>query len=234
MRQTLGDTTPFTFLPHLYTSARREWLVVQLKLGLPCLHCLGKGRHARPDLSLWLLYGNAPRWLKGDLDYNISQTGRSMLSNTLLLLGLFGLGRRCEGGGGRHLTSALRWLLLCSLPCTKHKAINGHGLPSHHVSTPIRFGIKKVGNINGYLLGYLCGSLGFNGLFGLGEFLLDESLFINRRASKFSKMSGHTLYQFVPQRRELVRISISRTKFPSFSHRKSRRKKIFMPNGNIG
>jgi len=33
VHQTLGNTTPFTFLPHPYTNARREWLAVQLNLG---------------------------------------------------------------------------------------------------------------------------------------------------------------------------------------------------------
>ena len=190
VRQTLGNTTPFTFLPHPYTSTRGEWLAVQLKLRLPCLCCLGRGCHTHPDLSLWLLYDNAPKWLRGNLGYNISQTGRSMLGNTLPLSGSSGLGKRW---GGRCLTSALRWLLLCGLPCTGHKAINGHGLLGHHVSTTIRFSIRKVSNINSYLLGYLRGSLGFNKLLGLGGFLLDWSLFLNRRVSKFSETSGHTL-----------------------------------------
>ena len=52
VHQTLGNTTPFTFIPNPYTSARRERFAVQLKLGLPHLRCLGKGRHARPDLDL--------------------------------------------------------------------------------------------------------------------------------------------------------------------------------------
>ena len=58
VHQTLGNTTPFTFIPNLYTSARGERLVIQLKLGLPRLFCLGRGRHARPDLDLWLLNDN--------------------------------------------------------------------------------------------------------------------------------------------------------------------------------
>ena len=98
VRQTLGNTTPFTFLPHPYTSTRGEWLAVQLKLRLPCLCCLGRGCHAHPDLSLWLLYDNAPKWLRGNLGYNISQTGRSMLGNTLPLSGSSGLGKRWGGG----------------------------------------------------------------------------------------------------------------------------------------
>ena len=99
--------------------------------------------------------------------------------------------------------------MLRSLPCTEHKVINGHGLPGHHVSTMIRFSIKKVSNINGYLLSYLRGSLGFNRLFGLGRFLLDGSLFLNRRISKFSETSGLTLCQFVSKQCELVQTSIS-------------------------
>ena len=100
VRQTLGNTTPFTFLPHPYTSTRGEWLAVQLKLRLPCLRCLGRGCHAHPDLSLWLLYDNAPKWLRGNLGYNISQTGRSMLGNTLPLSGFFWSGEEVGGGGG--------------------------------------------------------------------------------------------------------------------------------------
>ena len=195
VRQNLGNTTLFTFLPDSYTSTRREWLAVQLKLGLPCLRYLGRGCHAHPNLSLWLLYDNAPRWLGGNLGYNISRTDRSMLGNTLPFLGLSGLGRR---GGGRRLTLALRWLLLRGLPCTGHKAINGHGLLGHHVSTTIRFSIRKVSNINSYLLGYLRGSLGFDGLFWLGGFLLDKSLFLNKCVSKFLEMSGHAFYRLVP------------------------------------
>ena len=91
------------------------------------------------------------------------------------------------------MTSALRWLLLRGLPCTKHKTINGHGLSGHHFSTMVRFNVKKVSNINSYLLGYLCGSLGFNGFFRLDGFFLDGSLVLNRRVSKFSETSGHTL-----------------------------------------
>ena len=144
-----------------------------------------------------------------------------MLGNTLPLSGSSGLGRRW-GGGGRRLTSAVRWLLLCGLPCTRHKAINGHGHLGHHVSTTIGFSIRKVSNINNYLLGYPHRSLGFDRLFGLGGFLLDESLFLNRHVSKFSETSGHMLCRFVPQWRELVRTSISPTKFPSFSHCKFR------------
>ena len=87
----------------------------------------------------------------------------------------------------------LRRLLLHGLPFTGHKAINGHGLLGHHVSTTIRFSIRKVSNINGYLLGYPHRSLGFNGLFGLGRFLLDGSLFLNRCVSKFLETLGHTL-----------------------------------------
>ena len=92
VRQTLGNTNPFTFFPHPYISACEEWLAIQLKFGLPCLRCLGRGRHACPNLSLWLLYDNAPRWLRGNLGY-ISQTGRSLFGNTLPLLGSSGLGR---------------------------------------------------------------------------------------------------------------------------------------------
>ena len=50
------------------------------------------------------------------------------------------------------MTLALRWLLLPDLPGTRHKAIDGHGLPSHHVFTTIGFSIRKVGDINSYLL----------------------------------------------------------------------------------
>ena len=47
------------------------------------------------------------------------------------------------------------------------------------------------------MLGYLHGSLRFNGLFELGRFLLDGSLFLNRHVSKFSETSRHTLCLFV-------------------------------------
>ena len=72
MHQALGNTTPFTFLPYPYTSIHGEQLAVQLKCGLPCLRCLGRGRHACPDLGLWLLNENTPRWLGGSLGYNIA------------------------------------------------------------------------------------------------------------------------------------------------------------------
>ena len=97
--QTLGNTTPFTFIPNPYISACEECLAVQLKLGLPCQCCLGRGRHAHPDLSLWLLNDNTTRWLGGSPGYYISRTSRSLLSNTLPLLGSSGLGRRLGGGG---------------------------------------------------------------------------------------------------------------------------------------
>ena len=100
VRQNLGNTTPFTLFPHPYTSACEEWLAVQIKLGLPCLRSLGRGCHAPLppplDLSLWLLYDNAPRWQRGNLGY-ISRTSKSLFSNTLPLSGSSGLGRR--GGG---------------------------------------------------------------------------------------------------------------------------------------
>ena len=168
----------------------------------------------------------------GSPGHCISQTSRSMLSNALPLSGSSDLGRRW-GGGGRHLTLALRWLLFCGLPCTGHKTVYGHGLPSHHISTTIRFGIRMASNINGKLLGFLHGSLEFSGFFGLCGFLLDGSFFLNRCVSKFLETSGHALYRLVPQRRELVRTSISPTHLPSFSHCKSRRKKICVLNVNV-
>ena len=133
--------TPFTFFPHLYIGAHREWLVVQLKLGLPRLRSLGRGRHACPNLSLWLLYGNASRWLWSKLSHDITKIGGSLFGNTLPLSGPSGLRR---GWGRRRLTSALKWLPLPGRPSTEHKTINGHGLLGHHVSTTIRFSIRKV------------------------------------------------------------------------------------------
>ena len=91
------------------------------------------------------------------------------------------------------MTLALRQLLLCGLPRVRHETVYGHGLPGHHIFTTIRFGIRKVGNINGKLLGLLHGSLRFSGFFGLCGFLLDGSFFLNRCVSKFSETSGHVL-----------------------------------------
>ena len=124
-----------------------------------------------------------------------------MLGNVLPLSGSFGLGRRWRG---RHLTLAMRWLLLHGLPCTGHKTVYSHGLPGHHISTMNRFGIRKVSNINGKLIGFLCGSLGFSRFFGLCRFLLDGSFFLNRCMSKFSETLGHALCRLVLQRHELV------------------------------
>ena len=128
---------------------------------------------------------------------------------------------------------ALRWLLLCGLPRTGHETVYGHGFSGHHIFTTIRFGIRKVSNINGKLLSFLRESLGFSGFFGLCGFLLDGSFFLNKCVSKFSETSGHALNRLVPQWREFVRISISPTQLPSFSHCKFRRKKICVPNVNV-
>ena len=136
MHQALGNTTPFTFLLYPYISIRGEQLAVQLKCGLPCLRCLGGGRCARPDLSLWLLNDNTLRWLRGSPGNNIARTGRGLLDNTLPF------SSSSEGEGGRRLTSALRWLLLRCLPCPGHKTINGHGFSDHHVFTTVRFDVR--------------------------------------------------------------------------------------------
>ena len=111
VHQALGNMTPFTFLPYLYTSIRKEQLAIQLEYGLPCLRCSGRGCHAHPDLSLWLLNDNTPWWLGRSLGYNIAQTDRDLLGNTLPLSGSTS-GRKRRGS---HLTSALRWLLLRGL-----------------------------------------------------------------------------------------------------------------------
>ena len=54
---------------------------------------------------------------------------------------------------GRRLTLALRWLLLPSLPSTGQKVVDHHGLPGHHVSTTIGLGVRKVSDVNSFLLG---------------------------------------------------------------------------------
>ena len=201
VRQTLCNTTPFTFIPNLYTSARGERLAVQLKLGLPRLRCLRRGCHALPDLDLQLLNDNTVGWSGRSSGHCISQTSRSMIDNALPLSGSSGLGRRWRG---RCLTLDLRWLLLRGLPCTGHKTVYSYGLPGHHISSMIRLGIKKVSNINGKLIGCLRRSLGFSKFFGLCGFLLDRSFFLNRCVSKFSNMLGHALCQLVPQQHKLV------------------------------
>ena len=150
MCQTLGNTTPFTFFPHPYAGAREEWLAVQLELGLPRLRSLGGGSYARPDLRLWLLYGNALRWLKGNLSHNVTMTGRSLFGDMWPLSDLYSLRRRW---GERRLTLALRWLLLPGLPGIGHEVVDRHGLPGHHVSTKIELGVRKVGDINSCLFG---------------------------------------------------------------------------------
>ena len=226
----MGNTTPFTFIPNPYTSARGEWLAVQLKLGLPHLRCLGRGRHACPDLNLRFLNDKTIGWSGGSPGHCISQTGRSMLSNALPFSSSFGLRRR---GGGKRLTLALRWLLLHSLPFTGHKTVYSHGFSGHHISTTIRFSIRKVSNINGKLIGFLHESLGFNRFFELCGFLLDGSFFLNRCVSKFSETLGHALCRLVPQRRDLVRTSISPTQLLSFSHCKHWWKKICVLNVNV-
>ena len=131
------------------------------------------------------------------------------------------------------MTSTLRWLLLCDLPCPEYKTINGHGLSSHHVSTTVRFDVREVNKFYSYLLNSLSESFRFNGFFELGGFFLNESLVTNRRMSKFSETSGHVFCRFIPQRRKLIRTSISSTKFPSFSYHEPRGKKICVPNINV-
>ena len=158
VHQTLGNTTPFTFIPNLHISTHEEWLAVQLKLRLPHHCCLGKGCHTHLDLDLRLLNDNTTGWPRGSPGHCISRTGRSMFGNALPLSGSSGLGRRW---GGRRLTLALRWLLLRGLPCTRHKTVYGHGLLGHHISTRIRFSIRKVSNTNDNV-GAL-GSTGFSG-----------------------------------------------------------------------
>ena len=134
--QTLGNMTFFTFFLHPYTSACGEWLAVQLKLRLPCLRYLGRGRHARPDLSLWLPYDNALRWLRGNLCY-ISWTCRSLFGNTLPFSGSFSLGRKWGGGEASdfgpkvvatarpawHRAQSDRWLWSSESPCLHYDQI---------------------------------------------------------------------------------------------------------------
>ena len=94
------------------------------------------------------------------------------------------------------LTSALGWLLLCSLPRPRNESINGHGLPSHHVFTAIRFSIRRGSEINSCLLsldGILHVSLGFGSFFRLRGFCLDGILVFNGRVSKFTEALGYTL-----------------------------------------
>ena len=82
---------------------------------------------------------------------------------------------------------------MCGLPRLGHEPINGHGLPSYHVSTTVRFSIKRGSGINGCLLGLdgiLHGSLRFGNFFRLCGFCLDGILVFNGRVSKFTEVSG--------------------------------------------
>ena len=91
---------------------------------------------------------------------------------------------------------ALGWLLLCGLPRPEHESINGHGLPSHHVFTMVRFNIRRGGKINSCLLSLdeiLHVSLGFGSFFKLCELCLDGILVFNSRVSNFTKASGYML-----------------------------------------
>ena len=152
VHQPLGNTTPFTFFLHPYVGAHGVWLVIQLELGLPRLRSLGGGRYARPDLRLWLLYGDAPRWLRGNLSHNIPRIGRSLFGNMWPLSDSYGLRRRW-GGGGEASDLGPEVALLLGLPSTEHEVVDRHGLLGHYVSTTIGLGVKKVGDVNSCLLG---------------------------------------------------------------------------------
>ena len=60
-----------------------------------------------------------------------------------------------EGGSRGHLTSALKWLLLCSLPYVGHKTINYYSLSSHHVFVTVKFGFRGVNKFYNYLLSFM-------------------------------------------------------------------------------
>ena len=138
--QTLNNMDPFTFFPDPHTSACGKWLAIQQKLRLPHLCDLGGGCYAWLGLGLRLLNNNAAGWLRRSSGCCISRTSRRLLSNSLPLPNPSSLRRRL-GGGGRHLTLALRRWLLCGLSRVGHEMVYGHSPPVHHIFTKVGFGI---------------------------------------------------------------------------------------------
>ena len=117
LRQSLGNTTPFTFLPDPHPSVCGKWLAVQQKFRLPRLCGLRRGCYVRSNLGLRLLNNNAVGRSGRGSGCCISWASRCLLGNPLPLSDLSGLRRRW---GRRHLNLALRRWLLHGLPYSGH------------------------------------------------------------------------------------------------------------------
>ena len=86
-----------------------------------------------------------------------------------------------------------RWGLR-HLPRTRYKAIDGQGLPGHHI-----FMGKGVSSwqVDYELLGFHCRSLGFNVVLRVSGFLNGD--FMDGFVGQFSEMLGCALCRFVSQ-----------------------------------
>ena len=74
-----------------------------------------------------------------------------------------------------------RWGL-GGLPCARHKTIDGHDPPSHHVFAETGIGSRQVGCFKRKMLGLRNRVLRFNGVLGLSG-LLNKGFFLNSLVS---------------------------------------------------
>ena len=86
-----------------------------------------------------------------------------------------------------------RWGLRL-LPCTKYKAVDGQGLPGHHI-----FNGKGVSSwqVDYELLSFHCRSLRFSGILGVSGLL--SGGFVDGFVGQFSETLGHALHKLVLQ-----------------------------------
>jgi len=162
VHQTLGNTTPFTLLPHPYTRGCGKGLAVQQERRLPCWSGSGGGRHIHPSLSCWFPDDNISRWPGGSPCGHISRAGGGLFCRAWSLPS--STGRRRRRGS---LIVVLGWLLLRNWPSTGHKTANCHCPSCLHVVTSIRFSFWRADWFDGRFLGYLDESFRFSRGLGL-------------------------------------------------------------------
>ena len=134
---------------------------------------------------------NTSGWLGRSLSYYISRTRWWLIGNLLSFPDSYSLRR---GQRRRHLGLTIRRWGLRGLPCIRYKAINGYGLPGHHIFTGKRISGWQVGY---KLLGLHYRSLKFNKVLGVSGVLNKD--FVDSFVGQLSKTPRHTLHKLVLQ-----------------------------------